>query len=61
MKWTTVGAMVGDLDPEQVDVMYSYVGLPLNEKLLDRDHDDYFRHLLPHQDLDDSSYLEPVS
>jgi hypothetical protein len=44
-------------DPEQVDLMYPYVSLPLSEKVLDRGHDDYFDHDLPLADLADSPYL----
>lgn len=51
-----------NLDPERVDVMYPYVSLPLSEKVLDRDNDDYFRHAFPHLfDLEDSPYAEPAS
>jgi hypothetical protein len=48
------------LDPERFDVMYPYVGLPLNEKKLDEDHLDYYRHLLPYKDLEQGLYLETV-
>jgi hypothetical protein len=40
--------------------MYPYVGLPLNEKMLDADHLDYYRHLAPYRDLEQSLYLETV-
>jgi hypothetical protein len=49
-----------ELDPERFDVMYPYVGLPLNEKKLDEDHLDYYRHLAPYKDLEQSLYLETV-
>lgn len=45
------------LDPERVDVMFPFVSVPLSEKVLDRDHDDYFAHSLPLRDLGDSPYL----
>jgi hypothetical protein len=44
-------------DPESTDVMFPYVGLPLNEKQLDADNLDYFRHPFPFRDLEDSPYL----
>jgi hypothetical protein len=47
------------LDPDGVDVMFPYVNGPLREKVLDRGHDDYFRHPLPIADLADSHYLQP--
>lgn len=47
-------------DPERFDVMYPYVGLPLNEKKLDEDHLDYYRHLAPYKDLEQGLYLETV-
>ncbi len=48
------------LDPDHVDVMFPFVGLPLGQKVLDRDRDDYFRHPLGTPDLDDGYYLETV-
>ena len=48
------------LDPESTDVMFPYVGLPLNQKHLDTDHLDYFRHPFPYRDLEQSPYLETV-
>lgn len=48
-------------DPERFDVMYPYVGLPLNEKKLDEDHLDYYGHPFPFRDLDTSPYLEDVA
>lgn len=47
-----------DIDPENVDVMFPYITLPLGEKVLDRDRDDYFQHSLPYRDLTESPYLE---
>lgn len=47
-------------DPEQTDLMYPYVSLPLSQKVLDRGHDDYFGHDLPLGDLGDSPYLVPA-
>lgn len=47
-----------DVDPEGVDVMFPYVYYPLREKVVDRDHDDYFRHDLPLAALEDSPYLQ---
>jgi hypothetical protein len=49
-----------DVDPERFDVMYPYVGLPLNQKSLDADHLDYYRHPAPYRDLEQSPYLETV-
>ncbi len=55
------GELAGqDIDPERFDVLYPYVGLPLNEKMLDADHLDYYRHLAPYRDLEQSPYLETV-
>ncbi len=48
------------LDPERFDVMYPYVGLPLNQKLLDQDRLDYYGHPFPVRDLDSSPYLTSV-
>lgn len=45
------------VDPERVDVMFPFVSVPLVEKVLDRDHDDYFAHSLPLRDLSESPYL----
>lgn len=49
-------AAVG-LDPERIDVMFPFVSVPLAEKVLDRDRDDYFGHSLPLRDLSESPYL----
>ena len=49
------------MDPERFDVMCPYVGLPLNQKQLDADHLDYYRHLAPYKDLEQGLYLETVS
>lgn len=47
------------LDPEEPDVMYPFVtGLRLGQKVLDRGHDDYFRHSLPTADLADSAWMQ---
>ena len=48
----------GNLDPESVDVMFPFVGLPLRDKVLDKDHDDYYKHPFPYlRDLDDNAYF----
>lgn len=47
-----------EVDPEGVDVMFPYVYYPLRDKVLDRGHDDYFRHSLPIAGLEDSPYLQ---
>lgn len=49
---------VDGLDPERFDILYPFVGLPLSEKKLDIDNDDYFRTDLPLTDLEESVYLE---
>ena len=48
-------------DPESADLMFPFAGLPLSEKILDRGHDDYFKHPLPSHDLEDSTFLEPAA
>lgn len=53
--WATEGVL--NLDPERVDVMFPYVSGPLSGKVMDRGHDDYFRHPLPLIDLENSPYL----
>jgi hypothetical protein len=52
------GAQIADLDPEAVDVMFPFVtGRSLEEMVLDRDHDDYFQHVLPLRDLERSAFV----
>lgn len=46
------------MDPERRDVMFPFAGVPLREKVLDRDRDDYLDHGLPHvRDLRGSPFL----
>lgn len=45
-------------DPETPDLMYINITGPLTEKVLDRGHDDYFRHPFTWRDLEQSPYLE---
>jgi hypothetical protein len=52
-----VGALLGELDPEAVDVMFPYVTFPLREKRLDPGRDDYYGHPFLHTDLADSPFL----
>jgi len=53
-----VTTMAGlEVDPERIDVMFPFVTLPLAEKVLDRDKDDYFNHSLPLRDLSESPFL----
>jgi hypothetical protein len=52
------GAVLDTLDPESVDVMFPFVTFPLRNKVLDRDHDDYFQHPFPYRDLADSPFWE---
>ena len=47
-----------NLDPESTDVMFPYVGLPLNQKFLDQDRLDYYGHPFPTRDLEQGLYLE---
>ena len=50
-----------ELDPEHTDVMFPYVGLPLNQKKLDEDNLDYYGTPYPGiRDLDQGAYLENV-
>ncbi len=52
------GANIADVDPEAVDVMFPFVtGRALEEMVLDRGHDDYFRHVLPLRELGRSAYI----
>jgi hypothetical protein len=46
------------MDPEWTDVMFPFVGLPLSQKFIDKDHLDYYGHPYPLRDLDTSVYLE---
>lgn len=51
-------ALFGSLDPEEVDLIFPFItGRPLSTKVLDRGHDDYFRHPFPYRDLDSSLYF----
>jgi hypothetical protein len=52
------GAILDTLDPESVDLMFPFVTFPLYQKVLDRDHDDYYNHPFPTKDLIDSPYWE---
>lgn len=53
-------AFVDGLDPERFDVLYPFVSVPLSQKKVDIDNNDYFRHPFPYRDLDQSPYLEPA-
>jgi hypothetical protein len=53
------GAALGDLDPESFDVLFPFVTYTLEEKVLDIDHDDYYEHPAPWNDLSDSPFFEP--
>lgn len=48
-----------DLDPERYDVMYPQPNYPLSMKILDIRRDDYYGHLAPRIDLQDSPFLTP--
>jgi hypothetical protein len=50
--------LVDHLDPEYIDLMFPFVTVPLREKVLDRDNDDYYAHPFPTRDLDESPYWE---
>jgi len=52
------GAVLVELDPESVDVMFPFVTFPLRGKQIDPGRDDYFEHPFLHRDLSDSPYLE---
>lgn len=52
------GAALGELDPESVDVLFPFVTFTLEEKVLDIDHDDYYEHPAPWNDLTDSPFFE---
>jgi hypothetical protein len=52
------GALLDTLDPESVDVMFPFVTFALRNKVLDRDHDDYYQHPFPYRDLADSPFWE---
>ena len=54
-----VGALLDSLDPESADVMFPFVTFPLRNKVLDRDHDDYYQHPFLSRDLSDSPFFEP--
>jgi hypothetical protein len=52
------GGILDTLDPEAIDLMFPFVTYPLKDKVLDRDHDDYYNHPFPTKDLIDSPYWE---
>ena len=52
------GAILDTMDPEAIDLMFPFVTYPLKDKVLDRDHDDYYNHPFPTKDLIDSPYWE---
>ena len=52
------GAVLETLDPESVDALFPFVTVPLRDKVLDRDRDDYFEHPFAHRDLTDSPFWE---
>ncbi len=53
------GALVDELDPEAIDVLFPFVTFTLEQKVLDIDHDDYYNHIAPWNDFDESPYFEP--
>lgn len=53
------GAVLEDLDPESFDVLFPFVTYSLEEKVLDIDHDDYYEHPAPWNDLTESPFFEP--
>ncbi|HEX9800218.1 MAG TPA: hypothetical protein VGC00_08630 [Thermoanaerobaculia bacterium] len=53
------GAVLENLDPESFDVMFPFVTYSLEEKVLDIDHDDYYEHPAPWNDLAESPFFEP--
>ena len=50
------GAALDTLDPENVDLLFPFVTFPLRDKVVDRDHDDYYDHTFPHRDMADSPF-----
>jgi len=54
-----VGARLGNLDPESFDVLFPFVTFALRDKVLDIDHDDYYEHPAPWNDLANSPFFEP--
>lgn len=54
------GVVGVDVDPERFDVLFPYVGVPLNEKQVDIGDDDYFQHPFPYRALEDSPLVEPA-
>jgi hypothetical protein len=53
------GAVLDTLDPESADVMFPFVTVPLRNKVLDGDHDDYYEHPFPSRDFSDNPFFEP--
>jgi hypothetical protein len=53
------GALVDELDPETFDALFPFVTFPLDGKLLDIDHDDYYEHPAPWNDFTESPFFEP--
>ena len=52
------GAALETLDPESIDLLFPFVTFPLRDKVVDRDHDDYYDHSLPYRDMADSPFWE---
>ena len=50
------GAALDTLDPESIDLLFPFVTFPLRDKVVDRDHDDYYDHPLPYGDMADSPF-----
>ena len=51
-----LGAALDTLDPESIDLLFPFVTFPLRDKVVDRDHDDYYDHPLPYGDMADSPF-----
>jgi hypothetical protein len=50
------GAAISSLDPENIDLLFPFVTFPLRDKVVDRDHDDYYDHPFLHRDMADSPF-----
>ena len=50
--------VVGDYDPESVDVMFPFVTFPLRDKRIDPGHDDYYNHPFPYYNLATTPFFE---
>jgi hypothetical protein len=52
------GAAVEAVDPENIDLLFPFVTVPLRDKVVDRGRDDYYDHPFLHRDMADSPFWD---